>query len=57
MGKVFILQPCSLKQELGHDESHEDNWRNKKMIGYLIWKMTFYQELPIMLGIVKVWKS
>ena len=30
IGKSYKLQPCLLKQELGHDEIFEDNWEEKE---------------------------
>ena len=30
IGRSYKLQPCSLKQELEHDEIYEDNWEEKE---------------------------
>ena len=42
---------------MGHDESYEDTWERKKMNGYLMLKMTYYQLLSVMLDIQWVWKN
>ena len=44
-------------KELEHDEIYEDIWVEKKTNGYLISKRTFYQLLPVMLGLLKVWRN
>ena len=30
IGKLYKLQPCLLKKELGHDELFEDNWEERE---------------------------
>ena len=57
MGINYKLQPSLLKQEMDHDESHEDTWEKKNMNGYLILKTMCYQLLSVILDIQKGWKN
>ena len=57
IGKTFKLQKVFLKTEMDHDEVDYDNYKDKKLNGYLLSKMTFSVLLLVMLGNVKQWKK
>ena len=53
----YKLQSSLFKQQMDHDEIYEDTWEDKKMSCYFILRTTCYQQLSVMLDIVKVWKN
>ena len=57
IGRSYKLQENLLKKELEHDEIFEDIGKKKKMSGCLILKMTYYQQLSVMLDFQKERKN
>ena len=57
LGKTFKLQKELLKTEMDHDEVDYNYYKDKKVNGYLMSKITFSVLLLVMLGIVKQWKK
>ena len=56
LGKTFKLPKELLKTEMNHDGIDENNWRDKKMNGYLMLKTMFSVLLIVMLDIVRLCK-
>ena len=57
LGKTFRLPKELLKVEMNHDEIDENNWRDKKVNGYLMLKMMLSVLLTHTLDIVVLCKN
>ena len=54
LGKTFKLPKELLKTEMNHDDIDGDNYKDKKIFGYLMLKMTFCVLLTHTLDILKL---
>ena len=57
LGKTFKLPKELLKTEISHDDIDGDNYKDKKIFGYLMLKTMFSALLTHMQDILKLWKK